>query len=246
MWTPSTARWPRPSWRPIGDARDSETPSPVGVVVQGQRGSGKTHLLGWIRSQVQRQDGYFFLVGLLDGSRFWPSVAGSMLDGLTRQVTGHETQTPRVHAADYVVDRGAGQRPSGPCRRCPARPLGHRGASGGSTPVRPAGDPPMRQDPSRAGDVQRRRQPAHELGINVARRRGMRSRASGGPGVFRVGAYPSRPARQRDVVAARPDRPVGHRCRPDRRSAGSLARAVRAAGRGMAETRFCSTRSPTG
>ncbi|HZN17669.1 MAG TPA: DUF87 domain-containing protein [Micromonosporaceae bacterium] len=76
----------------IGDARDSPDASPVGVVVQGQRGSGKTHLLGWIRERVQRQDGYFFLVSLLDGTRFWASVAHSMLNGLTRRVDGHETQ----------------------------------------------------------------------------------------------------------------------------------------------------------
>jgi len=76
----------------IGDARDSRDTSPIGVVVQGQRGSGKTHLLGWVREQVQHQDGYFFLVSLLDGTRFWHSVAHSMLNGLTRRVEGHETQ----------------------------------------------------------------------------------------------------------------------------------------------------------
>jgi hypothetical protein len=76
----------------IGDARDSPDASPIGVVVQGQRGSGKTHLLGWVREQVQRQGGYFFLVSLLDGTRFWHSVAHSMLNGLTRRVDGHDTQ----------------------------------------------------------------------------------------------------------------------------------------------------------
>ncbi|WP_306211637.1 helicase HerA domain-containing protein [Actinoplanes sp. RD1] len=76
----------------IGDARDSDAGSPVGIVVQGQRGTGKTHLLGWVREQVQGQDGYFFLVGLLDGPRFWHSVAHSMLTGLARRVDGHETQ----------------------------------------------------------------------------------------------------------------------------------------------------------
>lgn len=76
----------------IDEARDSADASPVGVVVQGQRGAGKTHLLGWIREQVQRQDGSFFLVSLLDGTRFWYSVAHSMLNGLTRRVDGHETQ----------------------------------------------------------------------------------------------------------------------------------------------------------
>ena len=40
----------------IGDARDSPDASPIGIVVQGQRGAGKTHLLGWVREQVQRQE----------------------------------------------------------------------------------------------------------------------------------------------------------------------------------------------
>ncbi|GAA2676780.1 helicase HerA domain-containing protein [Actinoplanes palleronii] len=77
----------------IADARDSPSGSPVGVVVQGQRGTGKTHLLGWVREQVQGQDGYFFLVGLLDGTRFWHSVAHSMLTGLARRIDGQETQS---------------------------------------------------------------------------------------------------------------------------------------------------------
>jgi hypothetical protein len=76
----------------IEDARDRPSGSPVGVVVQGQRGTGKTHLLGWVREQVQSQGGYFFLVSLLDGTRFWHSAAHSMLTGLARRVDGHETQ----------------------------------------------------------------------------------------------------------------------------------------------------------
>ncbi|GGN83863.1 ATPase [Actinoplanes lobatus] len=76
----------------IEDARSSDAGSPVGVVVQGQRGTGKTHLLGWVREQVQSQDGYFFLLSLLDGTRFWHSLAHAMLNGLTRRVDGQETQ----------------------------------------------------------------------------------------------------------------------------------------------------------
>lgn len=76
----------------VGAARDSPDASPIGLVVQGQRGSGKTHLLGWVREQIQREDGYFFLVSLLDGSRFWYSAAHSMLTGLARRSGGHETQ----------------------------------------------------------------------------------------------------------------------------------------------------------
>ena len=29
--------------------------SPMGIAIQGQRGAGKTHLLGWVREQAQRR-----------------------------------------------------------------------------------------------------------------------------------------------------------------------------------------------
>ncbi|WP_041840705.1 ATP-binding protein [Actinoplanes friuliensis] len=77
----------------VADARASTGGSPIGLVLQGQRGSGKTHLLGWTRKQVQEQGGYFFLVGLLDAAGFWDSVLAAMLDGLSRPVPGSdETQ----------------------------------------------------------------------------------------------------------------------------------------------------------
>ncbi|SNY34658.1 ATP-binding protein [Paractinoplanes atraurantiacus] len=79
----------------VSDARASDGGSPIGLVVQGQRGSGKTHLLGWVRQQVQEQEGYFFLVGLLDAAGFWDSVLAAMLDGLSRTVPGSE-QTQSV------------------------------------------------------------------------------------------------------------------------------------------------------
>ncbi|GLW09921.1 hypothetical protein Misp01_50500 [Microtetraspora sp. NBRC 13810] len=69
----------------LSEAWHSQDASPVGVVVQGQRGSGKTHLLGWVRDQVQRQGGYFFLVGLLDARDFWESTVVSMLGDLARE-----------------------------------------------------------------------------------------------------------------------------------------------------------------
>ncbi|MEU8242057.1 DUF87 domain-containing protein [Actinoplanes missouriensis] len=72
----------------VADARTSDGGSPIGLVIQGQRGSGKTHLLGWVRQQVQEQGGYFFLAGLLDGAGFWDSVLAAMLDGLSRPVPG--------------------------------------------------------------------------------------------------------------------------------------------------------------
>ncbi|WP_249997462.1 helicase HerA domain-containing protein [Actinoplanes sp. M2I2] len=81
-----------PALRDIADgyaeAGASRDASPIGLVVQGQRGSGKTHLLGWVRQQVQGQGGYFFLVSLLDAGGFWDSVLAAMLDGLSRPIPG--------------------------------------------------------------------------------------------------------------------------------------------------------------
>ncbi|MEU8201842.1 DUF87 domain-containing protein [Streptosporangium sp. NPDC049046] len=70
----------------LGEAGESRGPSPIGVVVQGQRGTGKTHLLGWARARVLREGGYFILVSLLDARSFWESVVVSMLDSLSRKV----------------------------------------------------------------------------------------------------------------------------------------------------------------
>jgi hypothetical protein len=77
----------------LDDARLSDGASPLGVVIRGQRGTGKTHLLGWLREQVQAQDGYFFLVNLLDPAAFWPTTVMSILEGLERKV---RRRTPQL------------------------------------------------------------------------------------------------------------------------------------------------------
>jgi len=76
----------------LHEAAASDGGSPIGLVLEGQRGSGKTHLLGWLRQQVQAGGGYFFLVSLLSARAFWVSVLASMLDGLARPVPGSEPQ----------------------------------------------------------------------------------------------------------------------------------------------------------
>ena len=76
----------------VDDARRSADASPIGLALQGQRGTGKTHLLGWVREQVHARDGYFFLVSLLDAEGFWASVVQSLDEGLSRSAGGKETQ----------------------------------------------------------------------------------------------------------------------------------------------------------
>lgn len=76
----------------IAEALNSDGPNPIGLVLEGRQGTGKTHLLGWVRQQAQQQGGYFFLISLLDGRKFWDGVLLFMLDGLARQMADDDTQ----------------------------------------------------------------------------------------------------------------------------------------------------------
>ena len=79
----------------IKDAVDSNGPSPIGLVLQGQKGVGKTHLLGWVRREVQNQGGYFFLVSLSAGTMFWSDVVQHVLSGLMKPDDEGELQLTR-------------------------------------------------------------------------------------------------------------------------------------------------------
>lgn len=76
----------------FGDALRDEVSAPMGVVIRGSAGSGKTHLLGQIRERVQAGGGYFFVVELLDAAGFWQSVRSGVLESLGRPGTQRETQ----------------------------------------------------------------------------------------------------------------------------------------------------------
>ncbi|MDG4663787.1 DUF87 domain-containing protein [Mycobacterium sp. 236(2023)] len=76
----------------FGDALRDEASSPLGVVIRGPAGSGKTHLLGQIRERVQAESGFFFVVELLDAASFWQSVRSGILESLGRPGSGRETQ----------------------------------------------------------------------------------------------------------------------------------------------------------
>jgi hypothetical protein len=75
----------------IGEAR-ADSSRPLGIVIQGERGVGKTHLLGWTREQVQRAGGYFFLVGDLFTKAFWEQVLGSVVEQLLPFPDGSRNQ----------------------------------------------------------------------------------------------------------------------------------------------------------
>ncbi len=75
----------------IGEA-SADSSRPLGIVIQGERGVGKTHLLGWTREQVQRAGGYFFLVGDLFTKAFWEQVLGSVVEQLLPFPDGSRNQ----------------------------------------------------------------------------------------------------------------------------------------------------------
>ncbi|MFE9746391.1 ATP-binding protein [Saccharothrix saharensis] len=76
----------------IASAATSAGPSPIGLVLQGRKGVGKTHLLGAVRRMVQRRGGYFFLVELTTGPEFWNDVAEAMRSELRRSTDDGELQ----------------------------------------------------------------------------------------------------------------------------------------------------------
>jgi hypothetical protein len=66
--------------------------APTISVLQGEHGSGKTHLLGWVRQEIQRQEGFFFYMKLVAGQDFWTSATGSLMDSLYRREEGGQEQ----------------------------------------------------------------------------------------------------------------------------------------------------------
>ncbi|WP_436528746.1 helicase HerA domain-containing protein [Actinoplanes sp. HUAS TT8] len=74
----------------VAEAKGDE--NPIGIALQGQRGTGKTHLLGTVRERVQAEGGYFFLVELFESKAFWRSTAQHMVEGFARPRADGETQ----------------------------------------------------------------------------------------------------------------------------------------------------------
>ncbi|WP_067567934.1 ATP-binding protein [Nocardia acidivorans] len=60
--------------------------TPTGLVLSGEHGVGKTHMLGWIRQHVQDRGGAFFMPKLIDGRSFW---AGAV-HGIVAQLLGSD------------------------------------------------------------------------------------------------------------------------------------------------------------
>ncbi|SFW63396.1 helicase HerA domain-containing protein [Amycolatopsis australiensis] len=80
----------------MADAKASTGPSPIGLTLQGQKGVGKTHLLGRVRQAAQRDGGYFFLIDLTTGPAFWEDVTRAMRSELWRPDDDGEVQLTKL------------------------------------------------------------------------------------------------------------------------------------------------------
>lgn len=81
--------------RGIREAGASER-RPLGLPLLGERGVGKTHLLGWARERVQEAGGYFFLLGDLTRKTFWEEACSSFVQQLLPLPDGSRNQVGRL------------------------------------------------------------------------------------------------------------------------------------------------------
>ncbi|MEU0541653.1 DUF87 domain-containing protein [Nocardia sp. NPDC005978] len=72
--------------RRVDAARNRPNSTPVGLVLSGERGVGKTHMLGWLRQHVQAAGGAFFMPKLIDGQSFWTGA----VHGIVAQLLGSD------------------------------------------------------------------------------------------------------------------------------------------------------------
>jgi len=91
----------------IRDAKASVDSSPIRIALQGQKGVGKTHLLGWVREKVQSEDGYFFLVSLLDGNAFWESTVLSVFRRIMPKRRWLRNSTYTISEPHFIVGFGS-------------------------------------------------------------------------------------------------------------------------------------------
>ncbi|WP_113705401.1 helicase HerA domain-containing protein [Nonomuraea lactucae] len=95
----------------IDEASLASRTSPLGVVIQGEGGAGKTHLLGWVRGRIAQAGGYFFLVDFSAGEDFWRQTTGAMVEDLGRSAAGPQAPIQAMVALRALAAlAGAGDR----------------------------------------------------------------------------------------------------------------------------------------
>lgn len=71
-------------------------PEPLGKVIVGPAGFGKTHLIGELRRRVWAGNGWFVLLDFIGVKDFWSSVALGFLSSLQVRTPGYHTQYDRL------------------------------------------------------------------------------------------------------------------------------------------------------
>ena len=70
--------------------------SPIGQVLSGRAGSGKTHLLGTLRRRVWESGGWFVLIDFVGVADFWAAAALAFLESLSRTMPSGHSQAGAI------------------------------------------------------------------------------------------------------------------------------------------------------
>ncbi len=75
------------------------TDNPIGQVILGEAGAGKTHLIGTLRRRVWRANGWFVLLDIVGITEFWATAALGFLNSLHQSMPSGRTQYEAVLSA---------------------------------------------------------------------------------------------------------------------------------------------------
>jgi hypothetical protein len=75
------------------------TSNPIGQVVLGEAGAGKTHLIGTLRRRVWQANGWFVLLDIIGITDFWATAALGFLNSLHQSMSDGRTQYEAVLSA---------------------------------------------------------------------------------------------------------------------------------------------------
>jgi DNA helicase HerA-like ATPase len=70
--------------------------NPIGQVISGLQGTGKTHLIGTLRRRVWQERGWFVLLDIVGISDFWATAALGFVESLSRRLPGGQPQHKAV------------------------------------------------------------------------------------------------------------------------------------------------------
>src|SRR5258708_40272476 len=75
------------------------TDNPIGKVILGEAGAGKTHLIGTLRRRVWQANGWFVLLDIIGITDFWATTALGFLNSLHQSMPGGRAQYEAILSA---------------------------------------------------------------------------------------------------------------------------------------------------